>query len=471
LCSGQSDARGLLICTVELSESGNVEITAKGRDAQGKISAATSSVWVTKQGEQWFDGQNQDRIDILPEKKFYQAGDTAKFQVRMPFRSATALIAIEREGVMETQVIQLHGQDPSFNLPVKAGYGPNVFVSVLAVRGRMRDVPWYSFFTWGWKEPINWWTEYKEYQLPTATVDLAKPAYKFGIAEIMVGTKAHQINVTVKADKPSYTIRSTAKVTIQATLPNGQPAAGAEIALAAVDEALLELEPNRSWDLLEAMLQRRSYGVETATAQMQVVGRRHYGRKAIPAGGGGGKAPTRELLDTLLLWKPAIILDKDGRAEVDVPLNDALTSFKIVAIVQSGDSLFGTGAISIRATQDLQLISGLPPLVREGDNFDAMVTLRNTTTRAMKVNATATAQGLSALEPKEIEIPAGEASELHWMVAVPNDAQQLVWEIHAQEQGGEKVRDAIKFTQRVVPAVPVTVQQANLFQLDKPFTL
>ena len=474
LCSGKTDARGLMICTVELLEPGNVELTAKGQDDKGYPALATSSVWVTKQGELWFDGENQDRIDILPEKKTYQPGESAKFQVRMPFRYATALIAVEREGVIETQVVQLNGQDPTFSLPVKASYGPNVYVSVLAVRGRMRDVPWYSFFTWGWKEPLNWWSEFKEYQAPSATVDLAKPAYKYGIAEITVGTAANQLAVTVKADQPSYAIRTTAKVNIQVNLPNGKPAAGAEIALAAVDEALLELEPNKSWNLLEAMLQRRSYGVETSTAQMQVVGKRHYGRKAIPAGGGGGKSPTRELFDTLLLWKPAIVLDANGRAQVDVPLNDALTSFKIVAVAQSGDSLFGTGAVSIRSTQDLQLISGLPPLVREGDNFSALVTVRNTTTRAMQVHATAQAGGLPAATPlpaKDENIPAGETRELTWAVTVPADVGQLVWEINGQEQGGLKVKDSIKFTQRVVPAVPVTVQQATLFQLDKPFSM
>ncbi|MGS0743634.1 alpha-2-macroglobulin family protein [Glaciimonas sp. GG7] len=470
LCSAKTDARGLMICTVELSESGNVELTAKGQDGNGRTALATSSVWVTKQGELWFDGENQDRIDILPEKKHYQAGETAKFQVRMPFRYATALVAIEREGVIETHVMQLNGQDPTFSLPVKASYGPNVFVSVLAVRGRMREVPWYSFFVWGWKEPRNWWGEFKEYQAPGATVDLAKPAYKFGIAEIMVGTAANQLAVSVKTDRPDYPIRSTAKVTIQVNLPDGKPAAGAEISVAAVDEALLELEPNRSWDLLAAMLQRRSYGVATSTAQMQVIGKRHYGRKAIPAGGGGGKSPTRELFDTLLLWKPVVVLDANGRAQIDVPLNDSLTSFKIVAVAQSGVSLFGTGSVSIRSTQDLQLISGLPPLVREGDNFSAMVTVRNTTTRAMQVHASAAATGLS-LPAQDVNIPAGESRELVWPVTVPANASQLQWEINAQEQGGAKVKDSIKFTQRVVPAVPVTVQQATLFQLDKSFSL
>jgi alpha-2-macroglobulin len=35
----------------------------------------------------------------------------------------------------------------------------------------------------------------------------------------------------------------------------------------------------------------------------------------------------------------------------------------------------------VRVTQDLQMLPGLPPLVREGDRFDAMLTLRNTTAR------------------------------------------------------------------------------------------
>jgi hypothetical protein len=63
--------------------------------------------------------------------------------------------------------------------------------------------------------------------------------------------------------------------------------------------------PNTSWDLLEAMMEQRNLQVTTATAQMQVVGKRHFGRKAVPAGGGGGKGAGRELFDTLLFWKRA----------------------------------------------------------------------------------------------------------------------------------------------------------------------
>ncbi len=478
VCSGQSDARGLLLCEAKLGEPGEVELIVTAKDASGRSIQAASSVYVTRQGELWFGGENHDRIDLLPEKKTYQPGETASFQVRMPFRFATALLTVEREGIVESQVVQLNGQDPTVRLKVQEGWGPNVYVSVLALRGRLRDVPWYSFFTWGYKAPREWWTSFwyegREYVAPTALVDLSKPAFRLGMAEIRVGTQAHQLAVSVKADQETYPVRAQAKVTITARLPNGQPAANAEVALAAVDQALLELMPNTSWNLLDAMLQRRAWGVETSTAQMEIIGRRHYGRKAVPAGGGGGKSGARELLDTLLMWNPRVVLDANGQAVVTVPLNDALTTFQIVAVADLGTGLFGTGQTSVRATQDLQIISGLPPLVREDDQFRAQLTLRNTTARAMKVEVAARAT-LLELQPQTVDIPPGEAREVAWSVTAPAQLAQtrteaILWEIEAKDTlGGAK--DALKARQRIVPAVPLTVQQATLVQLDGAFQL
>ncbi len=473
VCSGKSDSRGLLSCDAKLDVPGEIELVATARDREGNEAEAATSVWVTRRGELWFGGEDHDRIDVLPERKSYAPGETARLQVRMPFRFATALVAVEREGVLDTRVVQLNGQDPTIELKIEEGWAPNVYVSVLALRGRLREVPWYSFFTWGFKAPREWWNAFRhegrEYVAPTAMVDLAKPAYRFGMAELKVGAAAHQIAVQVQADQDSYPVRGKAQVTISATLPGGKPAAGAEVALAAVDEALLELMPNTSWNLLEAMLARRAWGVETSTAQMEIIGRRHYGKKAVPAGGGGGRAQTRELLDTLLLWQPAIQLDAQGQAKVTVPLNDALTTFRIVAVADAGTGLFGTGSTRIRATQDLQIVSGLPPLVRSGDRFRAQLTLRNTTARDMQVEVAPRAT-LLQLAPQRVDIPAGESREVGWEVAVPDEAgglraQVLLWEIEARDTAGG-ARDALKVSQRVVPAVPVTVQQATLAQID-----
>ncbi|BCF97336.1 alpha-2-macroglobulin [Paraburkholderia sp. PGU19] len=480
LCSGKSDDHGLMTCDAKLKEAGNVDLVVTAKDGEGHASTAATSVWVTREEDLWFGGENTDRIDVLPEKSAYEPGETARFQVRMPFRFATALVAVEREGIVETHVVKLDGKDPTVELKVSEAWGPNVYVSVLALRGRIREVPWYSFFTWGWKAPLEWarafWYEGRYYEAPTPLVDLSKPAFRYGLAEIKVGTAAHKLAVTVTPDAKSYTVRGKAHVKLRVQMSGGKPApAGTQIAVAAVDEALLELMPNNSWDVLDAMLQRRAYGVETSTAQMEIVGRRHFGRKAVPAGGGGGHSSTRELFDTLLLWNPRVTLDTNGETSVDVPLNDALTSFRIVAIAAVGDGTFGTGSTSIRSTQDLQLISGLPPLVREGDQYRAQFTLRNTTTRAMKVVVTPNVPGLS-LQTQTVDLAADSAREVAWTVTPPDGLSEanpaaLTWNISAAEQGASHATDALKVTQRVTAAIPITVQQATLTQFDGTFSL
>ncbi|MGZ8259550.1 MAG: MG2 domain-containing protein, partial [Caldimonas sp.] len=484
LCSGSSDDRGIVLCEASVETAGQVELIAQGNDAQGHAAEAAASVWITKQGELWFAQDNDDRIDVLPEKKRYEPGETARLQVRMPFREASALVAVEREGVLATQVVTLRGDDPTVELKVEPQWGPNVYVSVLALRGRIRETRWYSFFTWGWKEPLSWWQSFwhdsKDVQAPTAMVDLAKPAFKLGVAALKIGLAAHELQVAVTADKPVYTIRQTALARIK-VMHAGKPLAGAEVAFAAVDEGLLALHGNASWNLLEAMMKERAWGVETSTAQSEIIGRRHYGRKAVAAGGGGGRGATRELFDTLLVWKPNVVLDGNGEATVEVPLNDSLTSFRLVAVADAEVQKFGTGSTSIRVTQDLQILAGLPPLVRDGDRFSAMLTLRNTTAREMKIRAalqgTANLPGATggdiarvaiALPPQDVVVAAGGATEIAWSVDVPVDAASIAWEASAEAAGA---KDRLKVTQLVGAAVPVRVLQATIAQLDAPYAL
>jgi len=464
LCSGSTDERGFLLCEAGLDHAGQVDLIAQAKDAQGNLVQAATSVWVTKQGELWFAQDNDDRIDVLPEKKRYEPGETAKLQVRMPFREATALVTVEREGILDTRVVTLRGDDPTLELKIEKTWGPNVYVSVLALRGRIREVQWYSFFTWGWKEPLSWarsfWYEGREYQAPTALVDLSRPAFKLGVAAIRVGIKEHELQVSVNTAQPQYAVRQKVQARIKVT-QDGKPLTGAEVAFAAVDEGLLALRSNDSWDLLNAMLRQRSWSVETSTAQSEIIGRRHYGRKAVAAGGGGGsRGGTRELFDTLLLWRAVVPLDANGEAQVEIPLNDSLTSFKLVAVADAGVHKFGSGTTSIRVTQDLQLLSGLPPLVREGDRFDAGFTLRNTTPRAMTVKATLVGPGV-ALAPQTVALAAGAAAEVKWPVEVPAGSGKLEWTASAEETNGA-ARDRVKIVQAVQPAVPVRVWQALL---------
>src|SRR5690606_10260938 len=294
-------------------------------------------------GELWFAGQDDDRIDIIPARQEWKAGELAEFQVRMPFREATALVTVEREGVLWSELQTLRGTDPVVKIPVAPDWGPNAYVSVLVLRGRIYDVPWRSFFDWGWRRPADWIKAYGEDPdaLVTSQIDLAKPAFRMGLAELRVQDEINRLKVEVLPETDVLKVRTDTSARVRVTLPDGTPAAHGAVAFAMVDDALLELAPNDSWKLYEAMYPRRSLGVRTATSQMQVVGRRHYGRKAVAAGGGGGIMPTRQLLDTLVSWQPMVPLDANGEAVVRFRTNDALSRFRLVALADHGARHFG----------------------------------------------------------------------------------------------------------------------------------
>ncbi len=460
LCRGSSDGNGMATCEFKppkdekQQRGGELILEARAADSGGRPSHAVTSVWLGNNEEVWFEQDNDDRIDVLPEKKRYEPGDTALLQVRMPFREATALVSIEREGIIDRFVMPISGRDPTVRVPIKAHYGPNAYISVFVVRGRVGDVQ------------------------PTALVDLGKPAYKLGIAEIAVGQKGYELAVKVDADKPVYKTREEVVARVRVTRPDGTPAKGGEFALAAVDEALLELARNDSWQLLTRMMARRGLGVETATAQAQVIGKRHFGLKALPAGGGGGRQPTRELFDTLIKWEARVVLDDHGEATVKLPLNDALTTIRIVAVAHQGTGLFGTGFTRIRSSKDVQLFAGLPPLVREGDQLRAGFTVRNLTQDRDSFTVTPTASALvegkrlplAALGAQTVTLEPGEARELGWPLSVPLAANRLDWQVSARTERGAG-QDSIRVVQNVMTALPVRVQAATLEQVNGSLTV
>lgn len=457
LCKATTDDKGRAKCTVKAPQSGELLVQAKTSDEAGHSDATSASVTVVQPGEyDWMPQADSDRIDFVPERKRYEPKETARFQLKMPFKEGTALVTVEREGIIDSFVVPITRDVPLIEIPIKDNYAPNVFVSAIVVRGRVAD------------------------SKPTALVDLARPALKMGLGEIKVGWGARELNVNVKADKDVYRVREKAKVAIKVTRgPNagsGALPSVAEVAVAAVDEGLLELQPNSSWNLLKGMMDERPLEVFSSTAQLQVVGKRHFGLKARPPGGDGGARSARELFDTLLLWRGRVSLDKNGEAVVEVPLNDSLTSFRIVAVAQAGWDLFGTGETKIRATKDLMLFSGIAPLVREGDRIDSSFTVRNSTEKELTVKLSATIKAgpnpvAVTLPPdaQALKLAAGESKIVALPVTVPVDVETLVYEVRAD--AGSGIEDSIKVTSKVAKAVPERVLQSTITQLEKTLSV
>jgi uncharacterized protein YfaS (alpha-2-macroglobulin family) len=456
LCEGVSDAHGLVFCEVAAPAAGNLILRAQATDAEGNRAVTRTDAWVATGDDWWFAASDNDRVDLLPEKKQYEPGSTARFQVRTPFKEATVLVTIEREGVIESFVRTVKRSEPVIEIPIKGNYAPNVFVSALLVRGRIGGVA------------------------PTALIDLAKPAFKMGLAEIRVGWAAHQLLVKVTPDAAAYRVREKATVAIEVRRSDGAPPPrGSEVALAAVDEGLLELLPNDSWKLLDAMMTRRGEEVQTFTAQMQVIGKRHFGRKAVAAGGGGGRQSARELFDTLLLWKPRVALDDDGsrhgrdpvqRFAHQLPRGRHRIERRGPVRHRCGvdprhaglDAALRPAAVGARG-RHLPCHRHRPQRVRAQPPRDAL--------RKRRIE-TADAQEAACARHARSRPAAGETREVTWEMTAPVNATALDWQVDAVEGAGvalsgEAARDALKVSQRVVSATPERTFQATIFQLTE----
>lgn len=452
VCEGRSDEAGKFTCEPKNLPAGSITLQGKVLDDKGRASYAALGLSVSEPGQDsWWVPSDSDRIDLLPEKIRYEPGETAKLIIRSPYQRATVLVSVEREGVLDSFVTEVKRDHPVIEVPIKGNYAPNVFISALVLRGRVGE------------------------PRPTALIDLAKPSMKMGLTEVKVGWKANELKVSVQTDKDKYTAREKAQVTVQVkpALEGSRLPPGAEVAIVAVDESLLRLKENTSWKILTAMMGGRGLAVTTSSAQNQVVGRRHFGSKAKPPGGGGGAdlGDTRELFEPVLIWEPRLKLNAKGEGRLTVPLNDSMTSFRIVAIATAGESFFGDGSRSIESSKDLILYSGFAPLVREGDRLANSFTVRNTTSKPMKLSFELSVSGLKEVpKPAAIELGPNEARTLEIPLTIPRGLKEIEVALRARDSlsGFE---DALKTKIKVEPAVPARVLHATLFQLEKDHQL
>lgn len=458
-CDSVTDAKGLINCTIPSRQSGTYIVQAEVRDAAGNASYGSSYTYVSGQRRAWFPSENNDRMDLVAQKKRVQSGEEAVFQVKMPFAQATVLVTVEREGVLESFVTNVSTTNPVIKVPIKEGYAPNVYVSALAVRGRVSGS--------GLDE--------------TATVDLGKPSFKLGVASVNVNWAPHELNVKVAtpAGKDTYKPNEFASVNVEITSAlTKKPVPNAEFAIAVVDEGLLELAKNHTWDLLTNMMANRDLSVETATAQMQVVGKRHYGLKAKPTGGDGGQAPTRELGETLVYWNARLTTDANGKLSVPpFKMNGSLSKFRVVVVAHSGINLFGKGETSIVTAQDISIIPALAQVARTGDKYASEMTIRNAT----KVAKTVTVKGKVKLtfadghvewrdlKDQVVTLGAqGSAIVSLGDIAIPENVVSVDIYPQAVNQNGQ-VEDAPHIVQKVLPSVYTRTWMAQLSKIDTEF--
>jgi uncharacterized protein YfaS (alpha-2-macroglobulin family) len=354
-----------------------VDVTAT--DARGNTLGAQTYFYATGRGYVAWERSNDDRIELIANKTAFQPGETASIIVKNPYERATALVSVEREGILQHYTTVLEGSAPTIGLPITSAFLPNVYVSVVLLQGRT-DRP----------------TGKEE-------TDVGRPSFKVGYIALSVSPQEKRLTITVESDKKEYRPGDSVIAKILIRDMAGKPKR-AEIVLSVADLGILNLIGYRLPNPFDSFYHQRGLAVITTETRMHIIEQRNYDEKGQEVGGGGAALKgtpdipdadgIRKLFKASAYWNPSILSGSDGIAVIRFKLPDNLTAFEMMAVAQTKESDFGYGENSFAVTKPLLLQPSLPRFVRVGDTFKSGVVLMNTSTEQQSVTLVTQVSGL-----------------------------------------------------------------------------
>lgn len=284
-----------------------------------------------------------------PPDKPWMVGETAVLNVLAP-TPGVAWITVETDRLLDTFTQPLPGNTSRIEIPVKPEYEPNAFVTVYLLR-------------------------------PGGTDRLA--GEMFGMLPLAVSRTDRRLDLAVAVDRSSYQPREKISGTVRVSAA-GQPVAGADLAIYAVDDSILTLG---GWNLpsfLADFFPARRHAITTFSTL------RAYGAGIAPSlltskgfviGDGGEEAFgnvafTRKEFRPILFWKPSVPTDASGVARFSCEAPDNLTRFRVIAVGQTKANQFGAGDTTFDVTKNLLIEPALPRFVREGDTLELRAVAR-----------------------------------------------------------------------------------------------
>ncbi len=337
------------------------------------------------------------RIELVPDKKAYAPGDTARVLVKAPF-PGTALLTVETDRIHHAQVLVMEKNTAEFAFPVTAALAPNAYCSATVVR-KASGTPW-----------------------------VLHRAY--GAAPLALDNAPRQLKVHVQSPdeaRPGKPMRVALRVT---------DAAGAgrkaEVTLAAVDEGICQLTRYETPDPWGFFFGKRRLGVATAdlySLLMPEPEARKVGMDSAPGGDGheDGYDPRLinpvavERVKQVALWRSGIETGDDGKAELMLDVPEFSGQLRLMAVAASASGL-GAAERPARIKQPLMVQASFPRFLAPGDEFVVPVTVFNNTGESGNVQlAIKTGGGLdvSSDAPKQVAVESGREATVRISAYAP----------------------------------------------------
>jgi len=408
------------------------------------------------------DDEGNKQLPLALNKKSYKDGERAVVSFAAPFKACRALVTVERSDVMEAHIVPNACEKGFVEIPVSASLAPNAFVSVYAVTGRATVA-----------------------NAKPGEMDLGRPTYRLGFANMKVNWARFKSKVAVKTNKDKYKPGEMVDVEVNVK-PEEGALSGGTVTLVAIEEKILELKANTTYKILDALMQLRGHEVNTISPLEKietVISNTNADiptddtRKGGDEGGDGGSAKSdfkRKLFNALVTFQPGVPV-VNGVAKFSFKTNDSLTRFKIFAIANDVSEKFGTGEAVYLTEQDTQVYSNIPSVAHSGDNYPVKVTIQNNSSKTGKyktvVEVVVTDENGKVISrktlTKETAIkPSASESVDVGDVAVDDNASRIQYVVHVYDENGKEVDSMEPPAQVVLPSVPLAIHNSYIVQLE-----
>ncbi|MFW5941797.1 MAG: Ig-like domain-containing protein [Chloroflexota bacterium] len=391
-------------------EGGTYRALATVTDGAGRTHSSSTLLWVNDdEFVTWRDNPEEKRMDLTPDQRTYEVGDTAQILVQSPFEGpVNAWLTIERGTLLEQQLITLESNSEVLEIPITESLSPNAFVSVVAMKGADAEAP-----------------------DPYADI-------RMGVTEVVVPPEPFTLDVSLTPRDDQLSPGETVTYDIRVTDNAGDPVQ-AELSLSLVDLAVLTLKEDNAPHIVDAFYEREPYrsnvgsglfvrgeGLEVDIPQEQL---------GLGGGGGGGDVAEeaaraleeeeddvrRDFPDTAY-WEASLSTDENGEATVEVPLPDSTTTWRLSSKAVTADSLVGQNSVDVVATLPLLLRPVTPRFFTVNDVVQIGAIVNNNTGESLDVTVSLEADGVTL---------GGDAEQ---QVTISANSQELVrWEVTAED--------------------------------------
>jgi uncharacterized protein YfaS (alpha-2-macroglobulin family) len=435
LASAESstDAQGSADVDLKIPDGGSYRVIVSARTPEGRMVEGPTYIWVAGKGE-WssYGTGEQQTVQIVPDKKSYRAGDTAKILIVAGQDNTPVLVTVEGRDVRSRRLIRSQGATITFEYPVTADDAPGFFVSAQFIR---------------------------------------KGQIHQSQKRVKVPPEQHQLCVSITTDKETYLPGQTATYSLIATSADGKPVANTDMSLSVVDEAIYAIRRDTTPNLLDTFYGREYNSVYTENSlnyyftgeagkrRMRLAEMRQPSQLAQLKPERVVQPKIRKIFPDTAFWAADITTDAVGRAQARVNFPDSLTTWRATIRGVAPENRFGSATEKTIVRKNLILRLALPRFFVQGDEVTISGIVHNYLKNGKHARVSVTLAGLDltgSAVTQDVEVPSRGDVKIDWRVKAQQVRQAKVT---AQALTDEE-SDALEFELPVNPP-GVSVRQAK----------